>query len=182
MPETDPTGEDIQFVDADEYHPTPPGAVTYEQIVLKQIDRCITEGSKEMSGGYWKDVETSKGAKQIYVPDQKQIYLQSIDSLYDVLLAHFDPMMVQADDEFHDLIKNIKDDKITKLKAQLVMTQDLRDRNDLQMQIHTGYLDPNSYYAKVTMDEKLQVYRGLFQQLLLLFNRARFLMSQSISD
>ena|SRR3972149_5105974 len=176
--------QDNQFVDAEEYHPQQKGAMTYEQIVLEQIRRCVVEGSKEMVGGYWKERESKGRTVEIYVPDQKQVYIQCVKQLYDLLMPYFetDKSILQDIKEFEAILKEIKESKIRLLKLELLKAVDLRVRNSLNTQINTGYLDNDSYYAKMAMEEKLDVYREMYQSLLLMFQRQRFLMSSAIED
>lgn len=176
------TEEEIQFVDAEEYNPTPKGAVSYEQIVLEQIKRCVIEGSKEMSGGYFKQKQTSQGTQEVYIPDQKQVYIQCVKSLYDVLLPHFDDEMKAKDAEFDLELETMKENKINSLREQLKTVKDARQIQNINFQIATGYIDENSLQAKQISDERIEVYRWLYQQLIYLYSRVRYLLPQSISD
>lgn len=181
MDET-PDDDGIEFIDAENYHPTPKGSMTYEQIVLQQINRCVVEGSKEMAGGYFKEKVTRHGIVEQYIPDQKQVYIQCINSLYDLLLSYFDDEMKEFDEEFKSHMIGIKEDKIDKLKEKLKYLDIDRLRGQIQLQIDSGYLDPDSLEAKQAIDERMDAYRVLFQQLILLFGRKRYLMAQAIED
>ena len=174
--------DDVEFIDAENYVPEPKGAKTYEQIVLEQISRCVSEGSKEMVGGYFREKATRMGIQEIYVPDQRQVYLQCIMSLYDLLLPFFDDIMNEYLKTFNNQLINIKESKIKALNEKVKYIDDGRLRWSIQQQIDTGYLDPDSVEAKQAMDEKLETYRFLYQQLLLLFGRKRYLMAQAIED
>jgi hypothetical protein len=174
--------EEVEFIDAENYVPQPKGAVSYEQIVLEQVKRCVVEGSQEMTGGYWKEMNTRHGIKEQYIPDQRQIYIQAIKSLHDVLMSFFDEEMIKFMEKFNEEIEAIRDEKITMLKEKFIKTDDMRIKHALQMQINAGYIDPDSAEAKQSIDETLDAYRILFQQLLLLFSRKRYLIAQAIDD
>jgi len=174
--------EDVEFIDAEGFTPQQQGALTYEQIVLEQIRRCIHEGSKEMIGGYVKLRDTSRGIKEEYVPDQRQVYIQSVNSLYDLLLSFFDEEMKKAKQTHDDMLAKSKQTAITTLKKQLELTDDVRIKQNIHYQIVTGYIDQNSMEAKRLIDEKIETFRFLFQQLLLMFQRKRYLMADVISD
>lgn len=172
----------VTFVDAENYMGGKDPTITYEQIVLMQIKRCVEEGSKEMSGGYMKEKMTNKGMIEIYVPDQRQVYIQCINSLYDLMLPHFD-------EEIHNQLEYLekryiesKEDKIANLKLQIARSNDRRIIEKLKQQIITGYLDRDSLEARQLADELLELYRELYQELILLYTRKRFLLSESISD
>ena len=172
--------DDVEFVDAESYSPQQKGSMTYEQIVLDQISRCVIEGSKEMTGGYFKEMMTRHGVKEQYVADQRQVYMQCIQSLHDLLLSFFDKEMNEFMEAFNTQIEDIKKDKIDKLKEKLKYIDDNRIKFSLTMQINSGYLDPDSAEAKQSIDEKLDAYRVMFQQLMLLFSRKRYLIAQAI--
>lgn len=180
--ESDIRDDEPQFIDAENYHPTQQGALTYEQLVLEQVRRCIIEGSKEMKGGYFKEKMTRMGTQEVYVDDQKQIYIQCINSLYDLLISYFDEEFNQADLIFKESLIEIRENKIKDLKDKIQYTDDIRIKRQIQMQIETGYLDPDSIEAKQAIDEKIEAYRYLYQQLILLFSRQRFLIAQAIED
>lgn len=173
--------EDIEFVDAENYVPEQKGSMTYEQIVLNQINRCVTEGSKEMVGGYFKEKVARTGQSiEIYVPDQRQVYIQSINSLYDLLLPYFDEEMNNYVKIFTNQLLYIKQSKLELLKEKMNYTDDNRIKYQIQLQISSGYLDIDSVEAKQAMDVKLELYRFLYQQLLLLFSRQNHLMVEAI--
>lgn len=176
--------DDVEFIDAENYMPTPQGALTYEQLVLEQIRRCISEGSKEMVGGYMQQKVTAKGLIEVYVPDQREVYMQCINSLYDVLLSFFDDTMTKDATTFKENLKDAKKAKLDFLRMQLETPQaqnDRRIRYQLQLQINTGFLERDSVEARMLMEEKLDLYRILFQELLLLFSRKRYLMAEAIT-
>lgn len=186
--------DEISFLDADEYSPTPQAAVTFEQVVINQIKKCIEEGSKEMKGGYYKEKHTKNGIMEIYVENQQEIYINSINSLYDLLLPHFDDTILKENDEkcqveqFKTLLKKAKDNIDELLKKQIQFLKENPTINtekrviELEFMLNTGYIEPNSYEAKVYTDEKLKAYRYLLQSLIQLYARKRYLMAEVIDD
>lgn len=177
-----PEEEEITFVDAEDYRSQPQGAMTYEQIVLTQIRRCSEEGSKEMVGGYVKEKQTSKGVVEVYVPDQRDIYIQCITMLHDLLLAWFDDEMNKDVETFNSKLESAREQKVELLKQSYNATRDKYIRNQIVQQINTGFVDRDSYPARQFMEDKLQIYRYLFQKLMLLYGRQRYLMAQAIDD
>ena len=175
-------GEEIQFVDAEDYRSQPQGAMTYEQIVLKQINKCADEGSKEMVGGYVKEKQTNKGMVEVYVPDQRDIYIQCITMLHDLLLAWFDDDMNKDVKTFEEKLEVAREQKIELLKRDYSLTRDRYAKQAIMEQINTGFVDRDSFPARQFMEDKLAIYRYLFQKLMLLFGRQRYLMAQAIDD
>lgn len=184
--------EQVQFIDADEYQPTPQGAISYEQVVLQQIKRCVDEGSKEMRGGYFKQKQSARGTVEIYIEDQRQIYINSINSLYDLLINYFDDGFARSDAKFENRVYNIQQEAISLLKLKLKFIQE-REINEgltstgslkmqLEMQIATGMIDNESYEAVRAYEKRIEAYRYLYQELIKLYGRKRFLMAEDISD
>lgn len=173
--------EEVTFIDAENYQSGPQAPLTYEMIVLGHIRKCVNEGSMEMFGGYFKEKNTSRGTIQEYVPDQKQVYMRCIMSLQDVLLPFYDEEMAKDAQEFDAKIKEI-DDFI--YKAMLTQTQgaNINQKRAMEYKINLGYIDNESLEFKYAIDRKLDAYRWLFQRLILLFNRKRYLMAQAIED
>lgn len=173
--------DEVKFIDAEQYMGTTQAPLTYEMIVLNQLQRCVNEGSKEMIGGYIKHKQTSKGLVEEYIPDQRQIYIQSIMSLYDVLLLKFDNEMNKANEEFKKALKELGDEfqKIMQGKANIATGMDALM---LKYNANSGYMDVNSVEFKAYMDEKIKIYRWLFQNLVRLVGRKSFLQADYIDD
>lgn len=176
------TEQEEQFIDADEYTSTPDAAITYELIVLNQIKKCIEEGSKEMTGGYYKEKATSKGTIDIYIGDQKEIYINAINCLYDLLLFHIDDKFKEDDKLFNERLQNIQDKVNEQLQNRINHTENEHLQRELREQMMTGYLNPDLYEARWSSDEKLKTYRFLLQSLIKLYSRKRYLMAQDIDD
>jgi len=173
--------EEIQFLDAENYVSPPDSPLTYEMIVLGQIRVCATEGNKEMRGGYYHDKQTQRGIVQEYIPDQRQIYINSIKTMHDLLLPFFDAEMEKDYKKFEEDISKIdsfiEDTMLIKLK-----NMPEHKKNDAAYVARFGYMDSDAIEFKYAVDKKLDIYRWLFQRLVLLFNRKRFLMQQAIED
>lgn len=174
--------QEEQFIDADEYTSTPDAAITYEQIVLNQIKKCIEEGSKEMSGGYYKERATTKGTMDVYVGDQKEIFINSIISLRRLLLFHYDDKMQDKDKEHDKRLEEITKNVNRMLTNRLQYLDNQKQKGDIQMQIETGYLNPDLYEARWSSDERLKSFGLLLEELIKLYSRKRYLMAQDIDD
>ena len=173
--------DDIKFIDAEQYMGSKESPLTYELIVMHQIQRCVNEGSKEMIGGYIKHKQTSRGIVDEYVPDQRQIYMQSIMSLYDILLIKFDSEMEKADKQFKKMIDDLSAASKELMQQKVNISRGI-DAINLKYQMHSGYMNINSIEFKSYIDEKLKAYRWLFQQLIRLFKRKAYLQADYIDD
>lgn len=173
--------EEIQFVDAENYVSAPDAPLTYEMIVLGQIRTCATEGNKEMTGGYYREKQTSRGLIQEYVPDQRQVYINTIKTLHDLLLPFFDDKSNDDIISFESTLTKI--DKFIEDTMKLKMnSMPNAMKQEAEYGANFGYMNTDSIEFKYAIDKKLDAYRWLFQRLVLLFNRKKFLMQQAIED
>jgi len=86
-------GEDIEF---------DPKAGTYKEIVMIHFNRCMKSMSVEFRGGYYTIISTRDGTdKQIYIPDTREIYNNTVLALAMVLTPRYDDDMQAAYDK-HD--------------------------------------------------------------------------------
>lgn len=106
--------EDVIFEDAEDSSNWRASAGKgIKEIILKQYERCILEGSKEMShGGILKRVIDGK-LHEITVPDQVEIFKNSVEMLRYALTAHakkhediMNPFFDNFDNKIKQAIKN----------------------------------------------------------------------------
>jgi len=86
-------------------------AFGYKDIVLKQIQKIINTYSKELVKGFMKYSQPNQYGQQepiAYISDGRKSYIQSVEGLYDLLIAKFDKLM-KEDDE--DIIKELEERK-----------------------------------------------------------------------
>jgi hypothetical protein len=69
--------------------------LSFKQIVLQHINRCVTNGSIEFCGGYSK--KTSMTSDYHYVANSREVYCNSVAMLRALLLGYFDEEMLKAD-------------------------------------------------------------------------------------
>lgn len=67
----------------------------FNTIVMRQIDKVRAAGSVEWMGGYWErkpySISGTSGAMtEQYIPDTREVYINSVDVLFDLLLPYFD--------------------------------------------------------------------------------------------
>lgn len=174
--------QEIDFIDADEYSTNPDVTVTIEQIILTQIKKCTEEGSKEMSGGYYKEKQTARGVMEIYVGDQKEIFINTIISLRRLLLTHYDKEMTTKDQEHQERLRVITQKVNEMLNERLKVIDNKNMIADIKHQINTGYLNPDLFEARWSSDERLKSFGILLEELIRLYSRKRYLLAQDIDD
>ena len=66
----------------------------FKQLVLNQVSKILSLGSKEFRGGYWQErIQRSGGVdvtSKVYIPDSRAEYTNAVNSLFDLLHNRFD--------------------------------------------------------------------------------------------
>lgn len=158
--------------------------LTHDQLILQAMRKCMEEGAKEMHSGNMREVKTKSGeVMQVYGDDQRQVYMQSIQALYDMMLPKFTPEMKEYANKFEEELKKIQDDIIISLKNILnsieqgekegrSYSEDMK--NYLISQISTRTIEPDSYQGTIYSDMILKAYRKLYQKLILCYGDKGF--------
>lgn len=99
--------DDIQFENMDTWKGSGSKfGLSFKQIVLMHINRCVTNGSVEWHGGFWQESSISDlGVKRVYVPNTREVYCNSIRTLRALMLGYYDK---QIQDEDKRIMENIK--------------------------------------------------------------------------
>lgn len=123
--------------------------LTFTQIVLMHINRCVLNGSVEMHGGYW-NTTGHNPSTQIYVHNSRDVYVNSITMLRAILLGYFDKKMTEID-------KTLKEawDKLFKEKFKEKTSDDKESLRNYR-------------------EEKMSYYIRLFEELIMLSKRLNF--------
>jgi len=83
--------------------------ISFRDIILKHIDKILEITRIEFRGGYTEEKMINGIKELIYVPDSRKQYIQSIESLSDLLLPFFktkDKFNMQK--EYDNIIKEIE--------------------------------------------------------------------------
>ncbi len=143
------------------------------QVILNQIEKCRIELSKDLRKGGEYMVQTPKGVLPIYFPDQREVNVNSVVTLYDLMLYIFD------DDAWKD---------IEEITDKIAGASDLYFKKYLEMEYCIPYKNiaiktkepVKGQHSKVggVIEARLENYisekhRELFRELILLFKRKR---------
>lgn len=168
----------------------------FKEIVLSHLKDILGISKNEFRGGYMKEQHLSNMVVSEYIPDQRKCYTQSIESLHDVLLPHFDKKMVMISEEYEEEVENIipqmradkkkemlddwnyrleqkkLDGKPHTLDDQYIRSEKLAFDREMNGPIKLG----DKASVRVSM-KHLKLARVLFQQLNLLLKRVNYLKS-----
>lgn len=114
---------DIQFQSLDTW--TGSGdkfGLSFKQILLMHINRCVVNGSVEFTGGHTKQVIEGGVTQQVYIPDTRETFNNSIKILEVLLLPSFDDeakaeggkiskALEDLEKEYKSKLRNVEDRK-----------------------------------------------------------------------
>jgi len=102
--------DEIQFQNMDSWRGSSSGkfGLTFKQIVLMHINRCVQNGSVEWHGGYWNETGNNPVIRT-YIQNSRDVYSNSVRMLRACLLGYFDKRTEEAD-------KKLKEEYQKKLK------------------------------------------------------------------
>ena len=94
--------------------------ISFKQIVLLHIQKCVSNGSVEWCGGYWNKRYKPSGSGQtiteeFYVPSTRDVFCNGVRMLRACMLAYFDKKIIEPDKKYLTAIKKPKitdDEKI----------------------------------------------------------------------
>jgi len=146
--------EDIQFSNMDSWRGSSSGkfGLTFKQIILMHINRCVQNGSVEWHGGYWQEKQASNyTSERYYIQNSREVYCNSVKMLRALLLGYFDKMMKEADDNLQKEFEKIYDTYLKNAKE-----------------------EKNKYSKSEYYENKVDWHIKLFEQLIMLSKRLNF--------
>jgi len=72
--------------------------LTFKQVIIQHINRCVLNGSVEWHGGYWQEKSNPNQnyAEKYYVQNSREVYCNSVRMLKALMLGYFDEKMDKA--------------------------------------------------------------------------------------
>lgn len=141
---------------------------TLGEVVISQIDVCRKEFSKELKKGFEQQIIVSGKVITVNVPDQRQTNIQSTKTLHDLLLFFFDKTLK---DKLEKLKKRIDSSGKMFLKKYLLVEQNVKLK---MIGEKTNMIQNSSIGERIfqeLMNHQSDLYREMFQELILLFKR-----------
>ncbi len=141
---------------------------SHGEIVVSQIDVCRKEFSKELKKGFEQQIVVSGKVITVNVPDQRNTNIQCTKTLYDLMMFFFD-------DDFKASLTTIKDklDNAGKLYLEKYLSVEPLSKNkNIAQQTRMIQNSPTGERVfQALMNYQSELYREMFQELVLLFKR-----------
>jgi len=84
----------------------------FKDLILEHIEKILELTLTEFKGGYDKEIAIGNQIVKEYIPDSRKQYIQSVESLSDILSPHFDEEMQKVyneiEKEINSLTENMK--------------------------------------------------------------------------
>ena len=142
---------------------------TYKECVLRAIEKCRLEMSKQMTKGKTIFIEKGGVSIPIVIPDQREVVISSVKTLYNLLLFTFDKEVIEKFKKLKESIKKL-DEKYLKeyISLETYVPHRKYSENNKIINIETPL--GNSLVQKKE-DERMDFYEEMFQELVLLYKR-----------
>jgi len=148
--------DDVEFQNTDTWKGGDKFGLTFKQIILMHINRCVLKGTTEWHGGYWNEKQKSNWVEKYYVPDSREVYNNSIRMLRCILLGYFDDIIESKDKE---------------LQEELVKAYEEYEKSNKDKSAKVEY-----YEAKV------DIYIRMFEELIMLSKRLNFFQEEDTKE
>ena len=140
----------------------------FKEIVLKAIDECRKQQSKQMiEGGEFFTRQENEWIK-VELLNQKEIFMQSINALEDLMLRYYDDKITEQFTEFEKKEKEFKE------QCFKIFISQTKDKQSLNIAKFTNEI-PSTPSGKLLLEQikamKLYYKRKKYRELLLLFAR-----------
>lgn len=154
--------DEIQFSNMDSWRGSSSGkfGLTFKQIVLTHINRCVINGSVEWHGGYWQERNaTNYTIERIYIQNSREVYCNSVKMLRALLLGYFDKQIKEADKEIQEQLKQRYEEYLKEVKQ-----------------------EGNKYAKAEYYEDKVDLHIRLFEELIMLSKRLNFFEEESSEE
>ena len=138
-------------------------AFSYKSLVLNQVSKVMQNASKEFKEGFFIYSESSNQTAQKlrYIEDTRETYFNSVNVLHDILLPKFDDEMQKQGEELNLEIEELRKTAVENIKSNL---------------------DKRKSLERTYFEDKIVLYRRLFQKLSLFLERQGWLEAEYIDD
>lgn len=141
---------------------------SYREIVLRCIEKCRLEKSKELTKGKTIFIEKNGATIPIVIPDQRKVVESCINELYDELIWYFDDKAKVILPKLNEEIDNLNQKYY---ELYLKRETHIPSKNYAERNFCIGQTPLGDTLVQDKEDERTKLYRKMYQELLLLFKR-----------
>ncbi len=164
-------------VEGDNYGSKEEMKFSHQALIMNLHMKIIEHSSKEFVKGFQQTISTPQGIKLIFREDNRKGFIESVRTLKSIMLCDFDDIITENIKKLEE-----KEDKIKKefLKLQNDKWEDLSnvDKNSLLSKygvyLKNYFFSGLEYYGEMFILEQINIYRKIFEELILLTARKDF--------
>src|SRR3989344_3930095 len=150
--------DEIQFSNMDSWRGGSSGkfGLTFKQIVLMHINRCVQNGSVEWHGGYWNETGNNPTIRT-YVQNSRDVYSNSVKMLRACLLGYFDKQIKEADKKLQEEFAiKFKEYEEKETKGKDIKYEDrVQNKNKNFLMLFVGATGSGKSYSALRLAEML---------------------------
>jgi len=141
---------------------------SYREIVLRCIEKCRKEKSKELTKGKTIFIEKNGTSIPIVIPDQRKVVESCINELYDEMIWYFDE---KSKEELPKINEQIEELNQKYYEMYLKLEKHIPSREFAKNNLTMGTTPLGNSLIQDKEDERATLYRKMYQELLLNFKR-----------
>jgi len=153
---------------------------TFKECVLRAIEKCRIEMSKEMTKGKTLFIEKDGASIPVVIPDQRKVVEGCINMFHDLMLFTFDNIVIEKLKEIREKITALDDEYLNYYLKHEKWQPHKKSAED------KGAIPQESSFGNMLLqgkdDDRVELFREMFQQLVLLYKRKNELKDKRIAQ
>ncbi len=128
--------DNIHFTNMDNWKGNASGkfGLTFKQICLMHINKCVSNGSVEWHGGYYNEVGNNP-VTRTYVQNSRDVFCNSVRMLRALLLGYFDSKIKTSDEKLQDELSKLYNEYLKHKEPKKVKFEYLENKVDCYIRL-----------------------------------------------
>lgn len=147
---------------------------SFEQVVLRQMQRCVDNLSKEVTVGHFKQKQTKQGVVQVWQEDVRHMIINSVQTLMDLMLHY-----IKGDYEEH--IESVLSEIVAYKKELDSRFITIRGKGKVRVG-SLPMIPKDTMIYNDFLEFKVEKYREIFSALTLVYNKHKSQMQEDTYD
>lgn len=169
--------DDFEIIDPESSYYGNDKKFSHQTLLMSSLSKCIEAGSTEMRAGFVNKKTDKHGNLVVsYVEDTRLRFIESVKTLKTLGSCYFDE---EANKFINNKLRELELRKQQLLQEQSLFWNSLNGSQKLKAaqeghQVVEGYLNKNLPFWKIFIDEEVQCYRDIFEEINKLSMRKNF--------
>lgn len=151
---------------------------SHPMLVMSAYSTAIRAGAVEMIKGFWEQrIDKQGNTINVHHPDTREVYINAVETLKNVMIADFDDEADAKMDAIYSSIYKIKKEAV---EAEDKWYESLPYQARQKVSHMKNYLNENYVFYSNMMEDKVELYRKIFEQLELLIKRLKYFKKEPV--